>query len=85
MRMQQVPQFRLALHALPVVNGRFAGGQHVDRADRICTHCGPGSLVDELHVVHECPLLQPLWQQYAALLIAEMDTMRSFLLGSKIT
>ena len=49
----------LLSHALPVVTGRFAGGQHVDRADRKCGHsrCGEECLADELHVVHECPLL----------------------------
>ena len=76
--MQRFLQFRLGSHALPIVIGRFAGGQHVDRAGRICSHCGPGSLADELHVVHECPLLQPLRQQYAALFTPETDTMRSF-------
>ena len=53
-------------------------GQHVDRADRICSHCGQGSLADELHVVHECPVLRPLTQQCVALFTPETDTMRSF-------
>ena len=48
------------------------------QAGRICSHCGPGALADELHVVHECPLLQPLRQQYAALFTPETATMRSF-------
>ncbi len=33
-------QFRLGSHQLPIVLGRFAGGQHVARASRVCTHCG---------------------------------------------
>ena len=61
-------QFRLGSHTLPIVTGWFVGGQHVDRASSICSHCGPGSLADELHVLNECPLLQPLRQQYAAYL-----------------
>ena len=77
-RMQRFLQFRLASHALPIVTGRFAGGQHIDRASRVCSHCGPGSIADELHVVHECPLLQPLRQQYAALFTPDTNTMRSF-------
>ena len=51
---------------------------HVPRVDRICSHCGPGTLADELHVVHECRLLQPLRQCYVDLFTPETDTMRSF-------
>ena len=40
-----------------IVTGRFTGGQHVDRTHKICSHCVQESLADELHVVHECPLL----------------------------
>ena len=61
--MQRFLQFRLGLHTLPIVTSRFAGGQHVDRTGRIFPHCGLGLLADELHVVHKCPLLQPLRQQ----------------------
>ena len=77
-RMQRFLQFRLGSHQLPIVTGRFSGGQHIPRADRICSHCGPGTLADELHVVHECPLLRPLRQRYADLFTSETDTMRSF-------
>ena len=46
---------------------------------QICLWLGPiATLADELHVVHECALLQPLRQQYAALFTPETDTMRSF-------
>ncbi len=37
-RMQRFLQFRLGSHQLPIVLRRFAGGQHVARADRVCTH-----------------------------------------------
>ena len=77
-RMQRFLQFRLGSHQLPIVTGRFSGGHHVPRADMICPHCGPGTFADELHVVLECPLLQPLRQQYADLFTSETDTMRSF-------
>ena len=60
--MQRFLQFRLSCSALPIVTGRY-GSQYVARTDRICSHCGPGSFADELHVVHECP---------------ETDTMRPF-------
>jgi len=77
-RMQRLLQFRLSSHSLPIVTGRFAGGQHVARVDRVCSHCGPGSLADELHLVHECPILQPLRLRYAELFTSDTDTMRSF-------
>ena len=71
---QRFLQFRLGSHSLPIAAGRFSGGQHVPRADRICSHCGPGTFADELHVVHECPLLQPLRQKYCALFTSETNT-----------
>ena len=77
-RMQRFLQFRLSSHSLPIAVGRFAGGHHVARADRICSHCGPGSLADELHLVHECPVLQPLRLRYAGLFTPDTGTMRSF-------
>ena len=77
-RMQRFLQFRLASHGLPIVTGRFSGGQRVARADRVCHHCGGTSIADELHMVHECAALQPLRQQYATLFSSETDTMRSF-------
>ena len=51
---------------------------HVARADRVCTHCGGAAVADELHMIHECPVLQPLRLQYAALFTPDTDTMRSF-------
>ena len=75
--MQRFLQFRLSCSALPIVTGRY-GSQYVARTDRICSHCGPGSFADELHVVHECPALQPLRQQYSTLFTPETDTMMSF-------
>lgn len=77
-RMQRFLQFRLGSHSLPIVAGRFAGGQHVARTDRVCTHCGGVAVADELHMIHECPVLQPLRQRYAALFSTNTDTMRSF-------
>ena len=71
-RMQRFLQFRLASHKLPIVVGRFAGGQHVARANRVCTHCGGVAVADE------CPALHPLRQQYASLFSTNTDTMRSF-------
>ena len=76
--MQRFLQFRLGSHSLPIVAGRFAGGQHVARTDRVCTHCGGVAVADELHMIHECPVLQPLRQRYAALFSTNTDTMRSF-------
>ena len=79
-RMQRFLQFRLASHSLPIVTGRFSGGQHVNRADRVCSHCGGHAVADEVHMVHECSALQPLRQQYAAVLnfTADTDNIRSF-------
>ena len=81
-RMQQGLQFTLALHALPIVTGHFADGQHVVRADRMCSHCGQGPPADEVQVMHERPLLQPYRQHYAALFTPDTDIMR-FLFGQK--
>ena len=50
----------------------------VARADRVCTHCGGIAIADELHMIHECPVLQPLRLQYAALFTPDTNTMRSF-------
>ena len=77
-RMQRFLQFRLGSHNLPIVAGRFSGDQHVARADRACTHCGGVVVADELHMIHECPVLQPLRLQYAALYTPDTNTMRSF-------
>ena len=69
-------QFRLGSHKLPIIAARFAGGQHVARTDRVCRHCGGVAVADDLHVIHECPILQPLRQQYAALFSTTSDTVR---------
>ncbi len=61
-----------------IVTGRLSGGQHVDRAARVWSHCGGHAVADELHMVHEFSALQPLRQQYAALFTADTDTVRSF-------
>ena len=76
--MQRFLQVRLGSHNLPIVAGRFSGDQHVARADRVCTHCGGIAVADELHMIHECPVLQPLRLQYAALFTPDTNTMRSF-------
>ena len=41
-------------------------------------HCGGIDVADELHMIHECPVLQPLRLQYAALFTPDTNTMRSF-------
>ena len=77
-RMQRFLQFRLAPHNLPIVAGRLSGDHHVARIDRVCTHCSGIAVADELHMIHECPVLQPLRLQYAALFTPDTNTMRSF-------
>ncbi len=76
--MQPFLQFRLGSHQLPVVLGRFAGCQHVARANRVCTHCGGVAVTDEMHMIFECPALHALTQQYAPLFSTNTNTMRSF-------
>ena len=76
-RMQRFLQFRLSSHLLPIVTGRFAG-QHVPRADMVCSHCAGRSVANEMHVVFECRALQPVRQQYAPLFSSDTNTMRSF-------
>ncbi len=56
--MQRFLQVRLGSHQLPIVLGRFAGGQRVARASRVCTHCGSVAVLDELHMIFKCPALQ---------------------------
>ena len=46
-RMQRFLQFRLGSHQLPIVLGCFAGGQHVARANRVCTHCVSVAVAEE--------------------------------------
>ena len=58
--------------------GRFAGGQHVARANRVCTHCGSVAVADELHMIFECPALQAVRQRYAPLFSTDTNTMGSF-------
>ena len=77
-RMQRFLQFRLASQNLPIIAGRFFGDQHVARTDRVCTHCGGIAAADVLHMIHECPDLQPLRLQYAALFTPDTNTVRSF-------
>ena len=50
-RLQPLLQFELGSHKLPVVLGHFAGGQHVARADRVCTPCGGVAVADEMHMI----------------------------------
>ena len=81
-RMQRFLQFRLGSHQLPIVLGRFAGGQRVARASRVCTHCGSVAVnicnvADEMHMVFECPALQAVRQQYAPLFSKDTNSMRS--------
>ena len=59
-RMQRFLQFRLGFHNLPIVAGQFSGDQHVARVDWACTHCAGVAVVHELHMINECPVLQPL-------------------------
>ena len=71
-------------HQLPIVLGRFAGGQHVARANRVCTRCGSVAVADELHMTFECPALQAVRQRYAPLfspmrsVFAQQDHMQVF-------
>lgn len=85
-RMHRVLQFRLGSHALPFAIGRYVGSQHVDRADRFCPHCVPGSIADdhELQLDFECPALQLIRQRYAAIFAPETASMRSSLLDKGI-
>ena len=36
------------------------------------------AVANELHMIHECPVVQPLRLQYAALFTPDPNTMRSF-------
>ena len=76
-RMQRFLQFRLGSHSLPIATGRFAGGQHLVRSDRVCSHCGGVSIADELHVVFECPALALVRQRYAGLFTPATDSIWS--------
>ena len=60
------------------VLGRFAGGQHAARANRVCTYGGSVAVADELHMNFECLVLQAIRQRYAPLFSTNTNTMRSF-------
>ena len=75
-RMQRFLQFRLSSHTLPIVTGSFAS-RHVDRSDRVCSHCANRSVADEMHAVFECHALQPWKQHYAPSFSSDTDTMTS--------
>ncbi len=70
---RRIFQFRPGSSALPIVTGRRP---HLDKADRLCSDCGPDSVADESHVVYECLALQHLRQQRATLFTPETETMR---------
>ncbi len=76
--MQRFLEFKLGSHQLPIVLGGFAGGQHVARANRVCTHCGSVAVADELHMIFECPALQAVRHRDAPLFSTDTNTMRSF-------
>ena len=71
-------QFRLGSHSLPIATGRFAGGHHLARSGRVCSHCDGVSVADELHMVFECPALALIREKYAGLFTPATDNMRSF-------
>lgn len=76
-RMQRFLQFRLGSRSLPIATGRFAGGHHLLRSDRVCSHCGGASVADKLHMVFECPDLALIKQNHAELFTPATDNMRS--------
>ena len=76
--MQRFLQFRLGLHQLPIVLGRFAAGQHIARASSVCTHFGSVAVADEVHIIFKRPALHTLRQQYAPLFSTDTDTKRSY-------
>ena len=74
-RMKQCLRLRLGCHDLPMAVGRRT---NIDRADRVCPHCA-GCVGDELHMVYECPYLQPLRLQYAHLFTTDLIQFACFL------
>ena len=71
--MRRVLQFRLGCDGLPFAMGRPLG---LPRAARICPHCASPVVGGELHMLFECPHLQPLRLQFGHLFTHETDTMR---------
>ena len=77
-----------ASHTLPIIIGHFAGGQHVERAGRVCSDqyntCQGSLALRQMTCVYtcctthvdDCPLLQPLRQQRVPLSASETDTIR---------
>ena len=64
-RMQRLSQFRLGPHNICLVwLVDFSGPDMFVRTDQVCTHCGGIAVADELHMIHEGPVLQPLRLQY---------------------
>ena len=72
-RMARFLQSKMAFHQLPVVVGRFAGVQLVNRADTVCVLCGRESFADECHLLFDCHILRLLRQQCASRFTIETD------------
>jgi len=69
-------RFRAGCSGLPIDTGRRL---KVPRAQRVCVHCQSAAVCDELHLVFECPVLQPLREEFSALFTPSTRTMVDFM------
>jgi len=63
-RRVRLAQLRTGSHWLRVETGRW---QKLERAQRVCPHCGAAAVEDEAHMVFDCALYAGLRQQFADL------------------
>jgi hypothetical protein len=76
---RRLAQLRTGSHWLRCETGRWAHGQRLERADRLCLRCSGGDVDDEAHMVWGCPALIEQRLQHVGLFNAEADTLAAFL------
>ncbi len=63
-----IDKFRSGCHGLRVDTGRWAGGVHIDRKDRLCLVCKSlQELEDKQHFLFECPAYSHIRAKHAGL------------------
>ena len=69
-------RFKLSCHELGIELGRWKDRK--PRRDRVCTLCDCGALDDEMHMVYECPALEPVRDQFPHFFEGSQDMRRLF-------
>ena len=75
-RMRIFIRFRLGLHDLPIVTGRW---RNIPRHERRCDMCSLPLVGDEQHFVFYCPALQSVRDSYSDLFRVSVRALRQFM------